>query len=100
MVEVNWTKQALENIDGIAEYIAQDSSRYAEIFVEKVFERAEILSTHSQAGRVVLELQNKTIRELILGNYRIIYKIYEKYIDVLAVHHSSRKLTDSSFFNF
>ena len=98
MVEVNWSDQTIEDIHIIAEFISKDSVRYAEIFVEKVFGRAEILSTHPRAGRMVPEIQDKTIRELILGNYRIIYKVYPKRIDILTVHHGSRPIENSSLF--
>src|SRR3990172_8335439 len=98
MAEVKWTIQSIEDISNIAEYISNDSVRYAEMFVEKVFERAEILNSHSHAARMVPEIEDKTIRELILGNYRIIYKIYPSRIDVLTVHHSARPIENSSLF--
>jgi hypothetical protein len=44
MAEVKWTNQSFEDISNMAEYISKDSVRYAEMFVEKVFERAEILN--------------------------------------------------------
>jgi mRNA-degrading endonuclease RelE of RelBE toxin-antitoxin system len=47
---------------------------------------------------MVPEVEDKTIRELILGNYRIIYKIYPSRIDVLTVHHSERPIENSSLF--
>ncbi len=98
MAEVKWTTQSLEDINSIAEYISKDSVRYAELFVEKVFERAEILNSHPRAGRMVPELEDESIRELILLSYRIIYKIYPSRIDILTVHHSARLLENSPLF--
>ena len=98
MAEVKWTTQSLEDINSIAEYISKDSVRYAELFVDKVFERAEILNTHPRAGRVVHEIEDESIRELILLSYRIIYKIYPSRIDILTVHHSARLLENSPLF--
>jgi len=43
VVEVNWTNQSLDDIDKIAEYIAKDSRRYAEIQVEDFFDSATTL---------------------------------------------------------
>ena len=40
------------------------------------------------------QIENKKIRELIEGNYRIIHKIVsENQIDILTIHHSARDLT-------
>ena len=40
------------------------------------------------------EINRENIRELIEGNYRIIYKILEENkIDILTIHHSARDLT-------
>lgn len=91
MVEVNWTPQALQDIDNISNYIARDSVKYAKIQAKRFFEFVEILETFPKTGRLVPEMNSPLIRELILGNYRIVYKIINsKSIDILAVHHSAR----------
>ncbi|MBC7695545.1 MAG: hypothetical protein H7141_08885 [Burkholderiales bacterium] len=43
MVEINWTEQSLDDINNIAEFIAKDSIKYANIQVELFFERTHIL---------------------------------------------------------
>ena len=96
MVEIRWTNQALDDIDNIAEYIAKDSLKYAKIQTLRFFEATEILITKPKIGRIVPEIKKSTIRELILGNYRIIYKFLNiKRVDILAVHHSARKINKS-----
>ena len=91
MVEVIWTDNALEDLDEIGEYIANDSIRYAEKTVGDLFFSTEILESHPKAGPVVPELSNKSIRQLIVGNFRIVYQIMNKSrIDVLTVHRTSR----------
>jgi len=93
MVDVNWTKRALKDIDNIAEYIAKDSFHYAQIQVKRFFDKSEILQKHPTIGRIVPEKKQNNIREIVLGNYRIIYKIISKdQIDILTVHHSKRLL--------
>ncbi|PCJ87829.1 MAG: plasmid stabilization protein [Flavobacteriales bacterium] len=100
MVAVNWTDQAIEDIGNIAEFIAKDSLKYAKIQTQRFFERAEILEKHLKSGRIVPELNDESIRELILGNYRIIYKIVsETQIDILTVHHSRRPIENSPVFS-
>lgn len=96
MVEVRWTLQAIEDINGIAEFIARDSERYAEIQVMRFFAEEDCISSNPLAGRIVPEIAEHHIREVIVGNYRIIYEIIDdKRLDVLTVHHSSRLLSNN-----
>ena len=98
MVEINWTIQSLYDIENIAEFISKDSERYAQIQVQRFFESVEILYENCRIGRVVPEFKSDTIRELILGNYRIIcYLVSENLIDILAVHHSKSLLSNHKF---
>lgn len=97
MVQINWTPQARDDLKNIAEYISSDSVRYAKLQVVKIRTRTQILKSHIQSGKIVTEINDKNIRELIEGNYRIIYKIAsENQIDILTVHHSARDLTRRS----
>lgn len=99
MVEIRWTDQSLEDINNIAEFIAKDSERYAKIQVQRFFDKTELLIYHPTTGRVVPEAGDKTIRELILGNYRIIYLIVNpEQIDILTVHHGRRLLKNNPVF--
>lgn len=97
MVKVKWTEFAISDLNDIAEYISKDSYQYAALTVEKIFTSTEILETNPQAGRVVPELERINIRELIHGNYRVVYKIINsELIDVLTVHHSKRLIASNS----
>ena len=94
MVQINWTFQAKDDLKNIADYIAKDSVIYAKRQVFKIRNRTKILKKQIRIGRIVPEIVNPDIRELIEGNYRIIYKIVSKNrIDILTVHHSARDLT-------
>lgn len=96
MVEVRWTLQAIEDINGIAEFIARDSERYAEMQVMRFFAEEDGISSNPLAGRMVPEMADRRIREVIVGNYRIIYEIIgEQRVDVLTVHHSNRLLSNN-----
>ncbi len=94
-VEIKWTQQSIEDLQHIAAFISKESPYYAQIQIEKFFEKTLILETYPKAGRVVPELATENIRELIEGNYRIIYRIVTNLqVDVLSVHHSSKILKD------
>ncbi|RLD37463.1 MAG: type II toxin-antitoxin system RelE/ParE family toxin [Bacteroidetes bacterium] len=94
MVRINWTFQAKGDLKDIAEYISKDSKRYAKLQVTRLKTRTRILKTQTRSGKIVPEINQENIRELIEGSYRIIYKIVEdNQIDILTIHHSARDLT-------
>jgi toxin ParE1/3/4 len=94
MVEIIWTEYAIEDLKSIHGYIAHDSKVYADRFIEKIINRVDQLSAHPASGRMVPEFRLETLRELIEGNYRIIYSIKPTYIAIVRVHHSSKELKD------
>jgi toxin ParE1/3/4 len=97
MVEVKFTEQALKDIEEIAHFISADSSHYASLQVQKIISKTDILENFPKVGRIVPEVKHKSVRELIEGNYRIIYFIFSKTeIHILTVYHSSRKLKKTS----
>lgn len=76
-----------------------DSVKYAESQVDSFFTNAQLLETFPLAGRIVPETHTKSLRELIIGNYRLVYEIMNaKRIDILTVHHSARLLKNSPVF--
>ena len=92
MVKVVWTEFAIEDLKSIHDYISRDSKVYASRFVEKLMSRVDQLETNPKSGRIVPEFNIETLRELIEGNYRIIYKIDSDFIGIVRVHHSARQL--------
>jgi plasmid stabilization system protein ParE len=60
--------------------------------VTKLIDRVDQLENNPQSGRVVPEFGKEDIRELIVGNYRIIYRIQMDFVGIARIHHSSRLL--------
>ena len=94
MVKVVWTDLAIEDLKSIHEYISKDSKFYADRFVTKLINRVDQLENYPQSGRIVPEFGKEDIRELIEGNYRIIFRIKVDHVGIVRVHHSSRLLKD------
>ena len=92
MVKIVWTNFAVEDLNSIHSYIAADSKVYADRFIEKIISRVDQLETFPNSGRIVPEFESETLRELIEGNYRIVYRIHSDHIGVLRIHHSAREL--------
>jgi len=91
-VRVRFTDPAQQDLVGIYDYIAADSPRYARQMIDRITSRAKQIRTHPFSGGMVPELERSDIREVIEGPYRIIYRVLESRIDVLAVVHGARLL--------
>jgi addiction module RelE/StbE family toxin len=93
MVQISWLKEAKQDLKEIFDYIALDSKKYAALQIERIYEKTDLLKTQPLIGKEVTELQNPDIRELIEGNYRIVYRIVsKKHLHILMVHHGARDL--------
>ncbi len=92
MVKIIWAKRSLIDIEDIAEYISKDSIKYAKITIEGIIKEAARLEENPLIGRIVPEINDEKFRELIKGNYRIIYQHDEQKVNILTVHHSARDL--------
>lgn len=91
-IQLEWSDEALEDIESIATYIEKDSPVYAKSVVFKIFEKAEIIRDFTELGRIVPELNDSTIREIFVYSYRLIYKIDSNRILFVAVIHGKRLL--------
>jgi toxin ParE1/3/4 len=89
---VAWTEAAWRDLEHIADYIAEDSPGYAAAFVRRVRDQAGSLDEMAERGRVVPEVNDPAVRELIVGSYRLIYEIHEESVFVLALIHGARDL--------
>lgn len=92
MAEIRWTLQGIADLRTIADFIAKDSSHYARLFVFDVFNVVDRLGRFPKSGRIVPELMDSHIREIILGNYRIVYRSRVKLVEILAVYHGAKLL--------
>ena len=75
MVRIVWTELSVRDLKDIFDFIADDSIRYATITTGRIYKRVQILTNNPYIGRIVPEINEKLIREVIEGNYRIIYSI-------------------------
>jgi toxin ParE1/3/4 len=90
--KVTWSQPAVRDLEQIADYIALDSKYYAAAFVREIREAARSLRQVARRGRIVPELSDPTIRELLIGNYRLLYQLRSTQVLVLALIHGARDL--------
>jgi len=94
-VKIRWSPLSIERITEIAQFIAEDKPGAAEKWVDSIFLSAKKLIDFPQSGRVVPELDYEEIREIIHGNYRIIYQVSSENIEILTVRHSKQLLSEA-----
>ena len=75
MARLRWTTQALDDIEAICRFIARDSEHFARLFANKIIDKATTLESFPKAARIVPESNLDHIREILHGNYRIIYHL-------------------------
>ena len=91
-MKVVWTKEALERLTEIEEFISQDSPQRAVRFIDYLVEQGESLSQNPNIGRVVPEISNPEIREIIAKKYRIVYRLKKNKIEIITVFEGHRLL--------
>jgi plasmid stabilization system protein ParE len=91
-MKIIWSPLAIDRASEIAEYIAREKPIAAEKWIASVFSKVEQLSSSPEIGRVVPEIGNNQFRELIYGNYRIVYCIEKKRISILTIRHGKQIL--------
>jgi plasmid stabilization system protein ParE len=90
-VRVVWSPLAIERAAEAARYIAQDSPAAARRWVDGLFAAAGTLSRLPERGRHVPELRRPDVRELLLGTYRLVYRLEPRRIAILTVRHLRRR---------
>ena len=91
-MNIIWSPLAVDRASEIAGYIAQDKPSAAEKWIETVFSKVEQLKSSPEIGRIVPEIRNNQFREIIYGNYRIIYRIEAEQISILTIRHGKQLL--------
>jgi len=92
MGQVRWTPQAADDLEAICTFIARDAPQVAATFADRVIRATDRLASFPYLGRVVPELGIDNIREIVVGSYRVIYRIRQEEVHVLTVHHGARLL--------
>ena len=88
-----WSERARDDLKAIGRFIARDNPSAARSFVAHLQDRARRVARTPRAGRVVPEFMREDIREVFVGNYRVIYALRAKKVEVLTVLEGHRLLT-------
>ena len=93
--DVIWSPQVRDDLHDIATYIAKDSPCYASAVVSRILAAGRSLEPLPWRGRTVPELGLEDHREVYVHEYRIIYRIDGRTVQILAVIHGRRLLENT-----
>jgi toxin ParE1/3/4 len=77
-------------IEDAAKYIALNSPAAARRIAADAVRAAESLSELCERGRIVPELDDSRYRELLIGAYRLVYRVEEEHVSIVAFVHGAR----------
>ena len=92
MAEIRWTRRALGDLHDIYDFIAKDSPRYAAGYLQRIFNAVPNLAQFPELGRKLPEFPELPYREIIVGNYRLMYRVEQGVVLIMAVLHGRRLL--------
>jgi addiction module RelE/StbE family toxin len=92
---VTWSVPARNDLRQVHDYIAKDSKYYARRVVQEIIAKTEKLIEHPKIGRIVPEVSDPNVRELIVYSYRLVYAISANNIEILAVVHAKRDFSSA-----
>jgi toxin ParE1/3/4 len=91
MSRLYWSFRARRDLVDIHRYIASDHPDAARKWIERLRKRARAAASSPLAGRHVPEIEREDVREVILGAYRIVYRVLDGSIHVLTVFEGHRQ---------
>lgn len=89
-MKVRWTDAAARRLEAIRDFVAMDDPAAARRLATELVALGESLRTMPRRGRRVPELQDTELRELILGNYRLVYRVRGSVVQILTVFEAHR----------
>ena len=82
----------MDELDAISTFISRDSPAAGANLTDSIFESVSRLALFPNLGRVVPEVRELELRELIVGRYRVLYRVVDDGAEILSVQHGSRRI--------
>ncbi|HUU09988.1 MAG TPA: type II toxin-antitoxin system RelE/ParE family toxin [Phycisphaerae bacterium] len=90
MAQLIWAPAALKDVEAIAEYVARDSADRAALLVVRLIEATDRLAQFPDSGRVIPEVSDPHCREVLVGNYRVMYRLEGPQVWITGIVHGAR----------
>lgn len=92
MADLTWSPSAQDDLDDIARQLSRTSEQAAGAVVSRIIAMVETIPEFPFAGKAVQEYEREDLRERVVGNYRVIYRVAPDCIEIRTVVHGARDL--------
>jgi len=89
---MRWFLRSVFNFNYICCYIGRDTEFYAALFAKKIMVIVKSIPQFPKSGRIVPEYGDENLREKIYENYRIVYRIKDEFVEIVAICHCAMVL--------
>jgi toxin ParE1/3/4 len=99
MPKIIWKPQAEKDLKAIEEYYKKTAPDFAQVFVAQVHQKLDRVELFPLSGRMVPEINDPAIREIIYRGYRIVYHYIPdtEPVEILTVFNSSQQFGHLDF---
>ena len=97
MAEVIWTPDALDDLFIIELGASRFSGSFAAATTDRIHAAVELLSEFPEMGRLVPGFRSRNIRQLIVRNHLVAYRLIGDEIRIIAITSGSQILRESDF---
>ena len=87
-----WSPGASRDLEEICAFIARDSEKYARIVAQRLIDAVTSAAAHPDSGSIVPEYDRADLRERLVYSYRLVYRVYDRSIEVVTILHAARLL--------
>ena len=86
---IRWSPRAKSRLLGCMRYIAEESQDWPTVinWRDRVYAAVEQLTDFPESGSFVRELNRADIRQVVVGDCRVIYRVKLKTPEVISVRH-------------
>ena len=95
-MKLTWSDTAVNQLEIIVNSLYQINPGSAAKFVDSIMNRISNLRLFPEIGRIVPEINDRKLREIIYKRYRVVYRLTDK-IEIVYIQHSAKPLGDTKF---
>ena len=88
---IKWSKRGNRRRTQCVRYIANESQDWftAWRWEDDVFATIALLNDFPESGSIVRELRRDDIRQVLVGDYRVIYRVKRRNVEILTIRHTA-----------
>lgn len=94
--QIRWARSARDDLLEVLAYLVEHASvTVASAFLDQIESASDTLTVHPNRGSRVREVEVPELRQLIIGEYRLIYRVEEGAVGIVRLIHGRRDLSSA-----